>query len=113
MRREELPTESALGHGEVRQEVLVDQPERIARKRARQGRKQAQQPKDEGPEVRPLPIAGRLIRLKEIKQITGLSSSTIYNYIKEDRFPKAVRLGARMVAWRGADVLAWQASLQR
>ena len=77
------------------------------------GRKQAQQPKDEGPEVRPLPIAGRLIRLKEIKQITGLSSSTIYNYIKEDRFPKAVRLGARMVAWRGADVLAWQATPQR
>jgi prophage regulatory protein len=57
-------------------------------------------------------IAGRLIRLKEIKQLTGLSGSTIYKYVSEDRFPKAVRLGERSVAWRGDEILAWQQSRQ-
>jgi prophage regulatory protein len=51
-----------------------------------------------------------LIRLKEIKQLTGLSCSTNYKYVSEDRFPKAVQLGERSVAWRGEDVLAWQRS---
>jgi predicted DNA-binding transcriptional regulator AlpA len=50
------------------------------------------------------------VRLKEIKQLTGLSTSTIYKYVNENRFPKAVRLGERSVAWRGEDVLAWQKS---
>ena len=65
---------------------------------------------DERPEKKSIPIAGRLIRLKEIKQLTGLSGSTIYKYVSEDRFPKVVRLGERSVAWRGEDILAWQQS---
>ena len=45
-----------------------------------------------------------------IKQLTGLSGSTIYKYVSEDRFPKAARFGERSVAWRGEDILAWQQS---
>ena len=65
-----------------------------------QGRNQAQQLEDDKPESKAPPIAGRLIRLKEIKQLTGLSASTIYMHVSEDLFPKAVRLGPRSVAWR-------------
>jgi prophage regulatory protein len=75
-----------------------------------EGRKQAQELKDEIPQTKALPIAGRLIRLKEIKHLTGLSTSTIYKYVNENRFPKAVRLGERSVAWRGEDIQAWQQS---
>jgi prophage regulatory protein len=74
------------------------------------GRKQAKHPQEDKSVTKPIAIAGRLIRLKEIKQLTGLSGSTIYKYVSEERFPKAVRLGMRSVAWRGEDILAWQQS---
>jgi hypothetical protein len=41
------------------------------------GRKQVQQPQDDQSAAMPIAIAGRLIRLKEVKQLTGLSGSTI------------------------------------
>jgi len=38
---------------------------------------------------------------------TGLSRSTIYDWIKKGDFPQPVKLGARLVAWRESDVTAW------
>jgi len=49
----------------------------------------------------------RLIRRAEVEKLTSLSRSTIYLWMSEDRFPKPVLLGARNVAWRLSDVLAW------
>jgi hypothetical protein len=43
VRREELTTESPFGHSEVREEVLVNQPERVAGQLAWQRGKQAEQ----------------------------------------------------------------------
>ncbi len=43
LRREELPAQPALRHREVRQEVLIDEPERVTRQLARQRREQPQQ----------------------------------------------------------------------
>ena len=48
VRREELAAESALGHGEVRQEVLVDQPEGVAGQLAGQRREQPDQLDERG-----------------------------------------------------------------
>ena len=52
-----------------------------------------------------------LMRLKEIKALTGLSKSTIYRYMSKGLFPKNVCLGERSVAWKGDEVSAWMSRL--
>lgn len=49
----------------------------------------------------------RLIRLKEVMQLTGLARSTIYKYLAEGLFPKPVSLGDRCVAWVEKEVHDW------
>lgn len=49
----------------------------------------------------------KLIRLKEVIQMTGLSRSSIYNYIDKNRFPEQVSLGCRAVAWVESEVHDW------
>lgn len=55
------------------------------------------------------PVPGRLLRLDAVENLTGLRKSSIYTYMasKAHGFPTPVRIGARAVAWREADVLAW------
>lgn len=48
----------------------------------------------------------RLMRRKEVEQVTSLSRSTIYKYMSEGIFPKPVRLGSR-VAWKESDIRDW------
>ena len=49
----------------------------------------------------------RLIRMKDVMRITGLSRSRIYQYIAEDKFPDSVSIGGRSVAWVESEVLHW------
>mgnify|MGYP006271737479 CR=1 FL=1 len=49
----------------------------------------------------------RLLRRPEVEARTGLSRSTIYQWMKDGEFPQPVKLGARLVAWRESDVLDW------
>lgn len=49
----------------------------------------------------------RLVRLPEVESLTGCKKSTIYLMLREGRFPKPVRLTARMVAWPETAVLQW------
>jgi prophage regulatory protein len=49
----------------------------------------------------------KLIRLREVISITGLSRSTIYKKISEEEFPKSVFLGSRAVAWVETEILDW------
>lgn len=54
---------------------------------------------------------GRLIRLNEVENFTGLKKSTIYALMREGGgFPHPVRLTARAVAWREAEIQAWCAA---
>ncbi|PUE11215.1 hypothetical protein B9Z51_02585 [Limnohabitans sp. T6-5] len=55
------------------------------------------------------PAPGRLLRLDAVENLTGLRKSSIYTYMgsKSHGFPTPVRIGARAVAWRESDVLAW------
>jgi prophage regulatory protein len=46
----------------------------------------------------------RLLRLQEVKEITGLSRSSIY---ADDDFPKAVKIGPRAVAWVEIEIQDW------
>jgi prophage regulatory protein len=50
----------------------------------------------------------RLLRLKEVRALTGLGSSTLYRLIGQGRFPKQVHpLGNKLAAWRASEVHAW------
>ncbi|AZC79520.1 hypothetical protein C4K30_0376 [Pseudomonas chlororaphis subsp. piscium] len=47
------------------------------------------------------------IRLREVKRLTSLSTTTIYKMANEGTFPKQVKLGAKAVAWIKAEVREW------
>lgn len=49
----------------------------------------------------------RLIRLIDVTQATGLRRSTIYKYIAEGQFPKAVPLLGGRVGWVEQEVQDW------
>jgi prophage regulatory protein len=51
----------------------------------------------------------KLYRLRELSARIGLGRSAVYQAIKDGRFPKPVRVGARAVAWRHQDIEAWLA----
>ena len=50
------------------------------------------------------------LRRKQVETRTGLSRSTIYQYIKDGVFPKPVPLGPRAVGWLESDVSEWIAT---
>jgi len=52
-------------------------------------------------------MPNRLLRRPEVEARTGLARSTIYDWMSRGEFPRPVRLGARIVAWRESDVAAW------
>lgn len=54
----------------------------------------------------------RIIRLNELRTLTGLPASTIYRMMREGTFPSHLRLSKRAVGWREAEVLAWIAARQ-
>jgi prophage regulatory protein len=54
-----------------------------------------------------------LIRLPVVKQLTGYSTTTIYEQMAEGQFPCAVHLGPRAVAWHAGEVLDWIAARPR
>lgn len=62
-------------------------------------------------------ISNQIIRLIDVKAITGLSRSTIYD--KQDPkskrfdplFPKRIKLGARAVGWLRSDLDSWLDSM--
>lgn len=52
----------------------------------------------------------KILRLKEVVDLTGLSKASIYRYIKQGSFPKQVQLSARSVGFRSADIEEWLSS---
>ena len=62
---------------------------------------------DFAPSCPPPPTVQQLLRLKQVRSITGLGRSTIYRWMEAGRFPKPVRLGPRSVAWIDYEIEAW------
>lgn len=48
-----------------------------------------------------------LLRLPQVKSITGLSKSSIYARIAEGTFPRQIPLGPRLVVWVDSDIQNW------
>jgi len=52
-------------------------------------------------------MAETILRLPSVRARTGLSRSTIYLRISEDRFPKPISLGGRAVGWIESEIDEW------
>jgi len=53
-----------------------------------------------------------LLAVAEVRRRTGLPRSSLYDAIRDGRFPKPLRITARAVRWRESDVEAWIAALR-
>lgn len=51
-----------------------------------------------------------VLRLPEVKKMTGLSRSSIYAMVANKSFPKPIKLGERAVGWLETEVAEWIAS---
>jgi prophage regulatory protein len=49
----------------------------------------------------------RLIRIGEVKRLTGVSTATLYRKIAAKEFPRPVRLGVVARAWPLSEVQHW------
>lgn len=49
----------------------------------------------------------RLIRLAEVKRRTGVSTSTIYRWMNEGKFPRSHKIGDFIAAWSESEVEDW------
>lgn len=54
--------------------------------------------------------APHLLRLPQVIAQTGMQRSTIYDAIRQGRFPKPIPLGSRTVAWASDEIRAWIAA---
>ena len=55
----------------------------------------------------------RILRLREVMRLTGLSKATIHRRYRDGTFPEPVRLGPQSIGWWRAEILEWLESLQR
>lgn len=51
----------------------------------------------------------RFLRLPEVIATCGLSRSSVYDAIKQGRFPAPVQLGGKSVAWLSSEIESWMA----
>jgi prophage regulatory protein len=49
----------------------------------------------------------RILKLFTVKEMTGLSKSSIYAMEAAGKFPNRVSIGPRSVGWKRSEVLAW------
>ncbi len=49
----------------------------------------------------------KLIKIKDVINLTSLSRATIYRLIADGQFPKQVNLSTRTVAWQLSEIEAW------
>ena len=52
----------------------------------------------------------QFLRLPDVVKATGWSKITIHRAVREGRFPRPVKLGARSIAWPETEIAEWQES---
>lgn len=63
--------------------------------------------------LNPVPVPARLLGLREVMRMTGLSRSSIYDLRARGRFPQPVRVTEYAVRWIEEEVLDFIASRPR
>jgi len=51
----------------------------------------------------------KFLRREAVEDLTGLSRSTVYQYMAEGRFPRPIKISSRVVAWVESEISAWMA----
>ena len=54
-----------------------------------------------------IPSTGYLRQAQLLGQILPIGSSTLWRWVKSGKFPKPVKLSARVTVWKVEDVRAW------
>ena len=52
-------------------------------------------------------MTNKILRLNDVKAVSGLSRSSIYAGMQEGTFPKSIKLGTRMVGWSEKAIEDW------
>ncbi|MFG6559229.1 helix-turn-helix transcriptional regulator [Sulfitobacter sp. 1A15299] len=52
-------------------------------------------------------MTDKILRCRDVQEVTGLSRSTIYRMMGRDDFPRATKLGVRAIGWRQSVVDSW------
>ena len=52
-------------------------------------------------------MSNKILRLKDVINATGLSRSSIYLLMRDDKFPQNILLGARSVGWPQSSIDNW------
>jgi prophage regulatory protein len=52
----------------------------------------------------------RILRAREVSDVTGLSRTTIWKLSRAGLFPRKVKLTTRAIGWRASEVSAWVAA---
>lgn len=55
----------------------------------------------------PMLLGGRLLRRRQVEELTTLSRSSIYRLMEDGKFPRPVRVGTNAVRWRWSDITHW------
>lgn len=55
----------------------------------------------------------RFLRLEDVMAKVGLSRSSIYQMIREGKFPPQVQISQRCVAWQASSIDAWMQGRSR
>jgi predicted DNA-binding transcriptional regulator AlpA len=53
----------------------------------------------------------RVMRLTEVKRVTGLSRTTIWEMERAGKFPKHVQLTAKAIGWLESQIGSWMEAL--
>jgi prophage regulatory protein len=54
-----------------------------------------------------------ILRRRAVERKTGLTTSTLYRFIKNGQFPAPIKLGVQAVGWLESDIEEWLSSRQR
>lgn len=52
-------------------------------------------------------MSERLLRRPEVLSMTGMATSTLYDAMARDAFPRPVKIGRRAVGWPESDLARW------
>ena len=55
-------------------------------------------------------INDRIMRKKEVSELTGIPIGSIWHLQQTQGFPKAIKLGVQAIGWKKSEVVAWIAS---
>lgn len=54
-----------------------------------------------------------VLRFKAVRNLTGLSRTTIWRLCQQGNFPQPLKLTARLIGWRAEELLDWLGSRER